>query len=200
MLFSLIFTYLFLYFDLSFSVFFSSVLMYPDLQTDVYNLDSVENNLLHSAKGSLDGHPFPHRTRSPTTRSPTSSATPRILSPTLHRHRTWTWATLRSASCSPKHTESTPITAIQKACQSVSRHCLSCSIEQGNVREKICRSINWFRCHEKHVQCLQQVFWKHPSWENGRQNREFCGSETAQMHRLGPCLKNRDRWLSQNNC
>ena len=29
-----------------------------------------------------------------------------------------------------------PITAIRKACQSVSRHCLSCSIEQGNLWEK----------------------------------------------------------------
>ena len=28
--------------------------MYPDLQTDLYNLDSVEINLRHSAKGSLD--------------------------------------------------------------------------------------------------------------------------------------------------
>ena len=33
-------------------------------------------------------------------------------------------------------TEDKPITAIQKACQSVSRHCLSCSIEQGNLWEK----------------------------------------------------------------
>ena len=44
--------------------------------------------------------------------------------------------TLRSASCSTKHTENMPITAIRKACQSVSRHCLSCSIEQGNLWEK----------------------------------------------------------------
>ena len=29
-----------------------------------------------------------------------------------------------------------PITAIRKACQSVSRHCLSCSIEQGNLWQK----------------------------------------------------------------
>ena len=29
-----------------------------------------------------------------------------------------------------------PISAIQKVCQSVSRHCLSCSIEQGNLWEK----------------------------------------------------------------
>ena len=33
---------------------------------------------------------------------------------------------------------------------------------------KKCRSINWFWCHEIHVQCSQQVFWKHPSWESGR--------------------------------
>ena len=45
------------YFDLSFTVFFhSSVLMHPDLHTDLDNLDSVENNLRHSAKGSLDAY------------------------------------------------------------------------------------------------------------------------------------------------
>ena len=48
--------------------------------------------------------------------------------------------TLRSASYSPKHTENMPITAIQKACQSVSHHCLSCSIEQGNLWEKTART------------------------------------------------------------
>ena len=46
-----------LYFDLSFSVFFhSSVLMFPELQTDLYDPDSVENDLHHSAKGSLDAY------------------------------------------------------------------------------------------------------------------------------------------------
>ena len=45
------------YFDLSFTVFFtSSVLMHPDLHADLDNLDSVENNLSHSAKGSLDAY------------------------------------------------------------------------------------------------------------------------------------------------
>ena len=49
--------YLPFYFDLSFLVFFpSSVLMHPDLHTDLDNLDSVENNLRHSAKGSLDAY------------------------------------------------------------------------------------------------------------------------------------------------
>ena len=45
------------YFELSFSVFFhSSVLMHPDLHTDLDNLDSLENNLRHSAKGSNDAY------------------------------------------------------------------------------------------------------------------------------------------------
>ena len=34
--------------------------MHPDLQTDLYNLDSVENNLRHSAKGSLDAYDVTH--------------------------------------------------------------------------------------------------------------------------------------------
>ena len=59
--FSLIFTYLPFYFNLSFPVFFhSSVLMHPDLHTDLDNLDSVENNLRHSAKGSLDAYDVTH--------------------------------------------------------------------------------------------------------------------------------------------
>ena len=49
------------YFNLSFTVFFlSSVLMHPDLHTDLYNLDSVENNLRHSAKWSLDAYDVTH--------------------------------------------------------------------------------------------------------------------------------------------
>ena len=55
--FSLIFIYLPFYFNLSFPVFFhSSVLMHPDLHTDLDNLDSVENNLRHSSKGSNDAY------------------------------------------------------------------------------------------------------------------------------------------------
>ena len=69
----------------------------------------------------------------PTTRSPTSSSTPRVLSPALLRHRTMT---LRSASCSPKHTENTPITEVWKVCLSVRRQCLSRPIERGNPWER----------------------------------------------------------------
>ena len=34
--------------------------MFPDLQTDLYDLDSVENDLRHSAKGSLDAYDVTH--------------------------------------------------------------------------------------------------------------------------------------------
>ena len=69
--------------------------------------------------------PSPSQVMSPSTWPSASSATPRVLSPTLLRHRTRTWMTRHSASCSPRHTEDKPITAIQKACQSVSQSSLS---------------------------------------------------------------------------
>ena len=60
-----IFTYLPFYFNLSFTVFFhSSVLMHPDLHTDLDNLDSVENNLPPLRQGEqrhLRRHRLPHR-------------------------------------------------------------------------------------------------------------------------------------------
>ena len=48
------------YFDLSFTVsFHSSVLMHPEHHTDLDNLDTVEINLGHSAKGSNDAFDVP---------------------------------------------------------------------------------------------------------------------------------------------
>ena len=44
--------------------------------------------------------------------------------------------TLRSASCSQKYTENTPITAVRKVCLSFSRLCLSRPIERGNPWER----------------------------------------------------------------
>ena len=54
------FTFLPFYFDLSFPVFFLSfVLMHPQHYTDLDNLDTVENILRHSAKGSNDAYDVP---------------------------------------------------------------------------------------------------------------------------------------------
>ena len=50
-------TFLPFYFDLTFSVFFhSSVLMHPEPHTDLDNLNTVQPNLRHSAKGSNDDY------------------------------------------------------------------------------------------------------------------------------------------------
>ena len=159
--FSLIFTFLPFYFDLSFPVFFhSSVLMHPDLHTDLDNLDTVENNLRNSAKGSLDTYDV---TVSLTGYEPNDTVSNELV----NSQGSCSYVTPSSdldiddtASCSPKHTENTPITAVRKVCLSVSRHCLSCSIEQGNLWEKA-MSISLVLV--SHVQCSQSVFCKHPS-------------------------------------
>ena len=80
--------------------------------------------------------PLPSQVTSPNSWPSASSTTHRVPSPTLSRHRTRTWMTWHSASCSQRHTEDKPITANQKACQSVSRRRLLCSMDQGNLMEK----------------------------------------------------------------
>ena len=81
------------YFDLTFPVFFqSSVLIHPEHYTDFDNLDTMQHNLRHSAKGSNDVYdvPISFTGYEPTTRFSTSSSTPRVPSPTYPRHRIWT--------------------------------------------------------------------------------------------------------------
>ena len=54
-------TFLPFYFNLTFPVFFhSSVLMHPEHHTDLDNLDTVESDLRHSAKGSNDAYDVTH--------------------------------------------------------------------------------------------------------------------------------------------
>ena len=164
---SLIFAYLHFYFNLSFLVFFhSSVLMHPDLHTDLDNLDSVEHNLRHSAKRSNDAYDVTVSLTGYEPNDTVSSSTPRVPSPTLPRHRTKTKMTLRSASCSPKHTENTPITAVWKVCLSVSRHCLSRPIERGNPWERA-TSISLVLVSETRT-VLTISFLQSPNLKNGR--------------------------------
>ena len=135
----------------------------------------------------------PSQVMSPTTWSSASSATPRVPSPTLPSHRTWTLATLHSASCSPRHTEDKPITAIQKACQSVSRRCLLCSIEQGNLWEKEMSISQLVLVSREICTVLTASFLKTPKLRKWSIDRGNLWEKTAQMHRSGLDLKNRDR-------
>ena len=115
------------------------------------------------------------------------------------RHRTWTGTTLRSASCSPRHTEEKPITAIQKACQSVRRRRrLLCSIEQGNLREKE-MSINQLVLVSRETRTvLTASFLKTPKLSKWSLDWGNLRSEIVHMHKLGLYLKNRDNDSSQN--
>ena len=110
----------------------------------------------------------------------------RVPSPTLSRHRTRTLMTWHSASCSQRHTEDKPITANQKACQSVSRRCLLCSIEQGNLREKE-MSISQLVLVSRETRTVHTAsFLKTPKLRKWSIDQGNLRSETAQMHRLGP--------------
>ena len=141
----------------------------------------------------------PAQVMSPTSWPSASSTTLQVPSPTLSRHRTRTWMTRHSASFSQRHTEDKPITAIQRrVSQSVSRRRLLCSIEQGNLRKKE-MSINRLVLVSRETRTeLTASFLKTPELRKWSIDRGNLRSETAQMHRLGLYLKNRDRWLSQN--
>ena len=130
---------------------------------------------------------------SPTTWSSASSATPRVPSHTLHRHRTRTLMTRHSASCSPRHTEDKPITASQKACQSVSRRCLLCSIEEGNLREKEMSISQLVLVSRETRTVLTASFLKAPKLRKWSIEQGNLWEKAAQTHRLGPYLMNRDK-------
>ena len=142
--------------------------------------------------------PPPSQVMSPTSWPSASLATLQVPSPTLSRHRTRTWMMWHSASCSQSHTEDKPITAIQKACQSVSRLCLLCSIEQGNLWEKE-MSINQLVLVSRETRTvLTASFLKTPKLRKWSIHQGNLRSAIAQMHRLGLYWMNRDKWLSQS--
>ena len=135
---------------------------------------------------------------SPTTWLSASSTTLQVPLPTSSRHRTRTWMTWHSTSCSPRHTENKPITAIQKACQSVIRRRLSCSIEQGNLREKEVSINQLVLVPQETRTVLTATFLKTPKLRKWSIEQGNLWEKIVPMHRLGPYLMNRDRWLSQN--
>ena len=164
------FTFLPFYFNLSFTVLsFFFPLLHFEQHTELNNLIAMQNLRTSENRESNDAYDV---TDSLTNYEPNympsaSSTTPRVPSPTLPRHQTRTWMTRHSASCSPRHTEDKPITAIQKACQSVSRRCLLCLIEHGNLWGKEMSSKQLVLV-SRETRTMQQFFWKHPRWRKGR--------------------------------
>ena len=93
-------TFLPFYFDLTFTVLFHfSFLMLPEQHTELDNLITMQPNLRTSAKRNNDAFDV---SVSLTGYEPNdmvfNATTPRVPSPTLPRHRTWTKTTLRSTS------------------------------------------------------------------------------------------------------
>ena len=142
--------------------------------------------------------PPPSQVMSPTSWPSASSTTLQVPSPTLSRHRTRTWMTWHSSSCSQRHTEDKPITANQKACQSVSRRRVLCSMEQGNLREKEMSTNQLVLVSQETRTVLTASFLKTPKLRKWSIEQGNLWEKAAEMHRLGLYLKNRDRRLSQN--
>ena len=99
--------------------------------------------------------------------------------------------TLRSASCSPKHTENTPITAVWKVCLSVRRHCVSRPIERGNPWERA-TSIRLVLVSETRT-VLTISFLQSPKLKKWSIERGNPWEKAVPVHRFGPCLMNRDK-------
>ena len=55
------------------------------------------------------------------------------------------------------------------------------------------RSVNWFKCHEKTRTVLTASFLKTPKLRKWSIEQGNLWEKAAQMHRLGPCLMNRDK-------
>ena len=154
------------YFNLSFLIFFhSSVLMYPDLHTDLDNLDFVENNVRHSAKGSLDAYDV---TFSLTGYAPNDTVSNDSVSNELvDSQGPFSYVTPSSDQdiddttlgklLTEAHREYADYRSLEGVFVSPSSLSVT-SDRTGEPGRKKCRSVNWFWCHEKHVQCSQQVF------------------------------------------
>ena len=181
----------------NFPVFFHfSVLMHPELHSDLNNLNSMQHNLRTSAKGSKDAYdvtvsltgyepndtvsnelvysqgPLPYAT--PSSEQDIDDTTLGKLLTEAHRE----YADYRSLEG----------VFVSQSSVSVASDRTVKLVGERNVDQSI-----GFWSHEKHVQCSQQVFLKTPKLRKWSIEQGNLWEKAAQMHRLGPCLMNRDR-------
>ena len=182
--------------------FHSSVLMHPEPHTDLDNLNTEQHNLRHSVKGSkrrLRRHQLPHRLWAQRHDLQRARQLPvflvlryPVIGPGHRRHYA------RQAA----HRRTPIIRRLPQSgrcvCQSVSRRRLLCSIEQGNLWEKEL-SISQLVLVSREIRTvLTASFLKTPKLRKWSIEQGNLWEKAAQTHRLGPCLMNRDKWLSQN--
>ena len=184
-------TFLPFYFNLTFAVFFhSSVLMHPEHYTDLDNLDTVESDLRHSAKGSNDANDVTH---SLTSYEPNDTVVNELVNSqgSLLLHYPVIGPGHRRHYARQAAHRSTP--RILRLPQS-SRHCPSCSIEQGNLREREMSISQLVLVSRENTYSANSKFSEITQAEKmvDRTGKPV-GEKAAQTHKLGPCLMNRDR-------
>ena len=81
---------------------------------------------------------------------------------------------------------------------SVSRRCLSCSIEQGNLREKEMSISQLVLVSQETRTVLTASFLKTPELRKWSMDQGNLMSETARTHRLGLCLMSSEKRSSQS--
>ena len=173
--------------------------MHPDLLTDLDNLDSVENNLRHSAKVSLDAY---NVTFSLTGYEPNDTVSNELVdsqgsfsyitpSSDLDMDDTTLGKLLTEAHREHADYRSPEGMSVSQSSLSVGSDRTVKPVGENNVDQFSFGVRNTYSAHNQFPENTQAE-------KSGRQNGETRGSEIAQMHRLGPCLKNRDRWWSQN--
>ena len=181
------------YFDLSFPVFFQfSFLMHLEQHTELDNLITMRGSTCAPPRRGFTAS-TPSLVMIPRTCLQRARQLPGFL---LLHHPVFSQTTLRSASCSPKHTENTPITAVRTAV-SVSQSSLSvCSIDNTVGERNVDQSIgfgvtrNTYSAHSK--------FSENTQAEKVVDRTGKPVGENSSNDRLGPCLMNRDRLLSQS--
>ena len=168
--------------------------MHPDLHTDLDNLDSVENNLRHSAKGSLDAYDV---TISLTGYEPNDTVSNELVdsqgpfsyvTPSSDQDIDDTTLGKAAHRITPRIRR---LPQSGKVCLSVSRHCLSRPIERGNPWEKAI-SITLVLVSETRT-VLTISFLQSPKLKKWSIERGNPWEKAVPVHRLGPCLMNRDK-------
>ena len=135
---------------------------------------------------------------SPTTWSSTSSVTPRVLLlhyPVIgpgHGRRYARQAARRSTPRTCRLPQSG-----RRVCQSVSRHCLSCSIEQRNLWEKTISISQLVLVSRETRTVLTASFLRTPKLRKWSTEQGNLWEKIAQMHGLGPYLMNRQMIIAE---
>ena len=186
------------YFYLFLPVSFSFHLLHSELYPELDNPIAMQNLRYSANKRSDDAYDVSSSLTGyePNFWPSASSMTHRFPSPTLSRHRPrHGWRDTRQAAHRGTPRTSRLLRTRRRVSQSVVVVCCVRWIRETWWREK-CRSSLVFGV-TRNPYCAHSKFS-----ENTRTEKMVDGSvkpgETAQMHRLGLYLKNRDRWLSQN--